>query len=257
MIDQNTRELDTKVKERTQALEQAQQQLVRSEKLATVGQLTASIAHEVNNPIAVIQGNMDVLRELLGAETSAKVAPELKLVDEQIERMRLIVTKLLQFARPSEFAGYVEAVDPAQALEDCLLLAGHQVTRTGIQVQRSYQAQRQPHINRQELQQVLVNLIVNAVHAMPAGGLLTLRTRDAGTDAMAIEVADSGMGLSDELQACLFQPFETRRSNGTGLGLWISRGLVERYGGDISAANQPIGQTGAVFTVLLKTSAGA
>ena len=255
VIADNTRQLDAKVAERTRALEDAQQQLVKSEKLATVGQLTASIAHEVNNPIAVIQGNLDLMRELLGPQGSAKVAHELKLVDEQIERMRLIVTRLLQFARPADFAGYVEPVDPAQALEDCLVLAGHQIARVGIQVQRDYRATRQPAINRQELQQVLVNLLVNAVHAMPEGGTLSLGTRDVGEDGVEIEVADSGHGLSDDLLARLFQPFVTRRPDGTGLGLWISRGLVERYGGDIRAANRSDGRAGAVFTVVLSVPA--
>jgi two-component system NtrC family sensor kinase len=250
VIAENTRHLDAKVAERTRALEAAQQQLVKSEKLATVGQLTASIAHEVNNPIAVIQGNLDLLRELLGPEGSAPVRAELKLVDEQIERMRLIVTQLLQFARPTEFAGYVEAVDIHKALDDCLVLAGHQITRTGISIERSYRATRAPQLNRHELQQVLVNLMVNAVHAMPQGGTLSLATRDDGDDAVAIEVADTGNGLTEELLARLFQPFVTRRPDGTGLGLWISRGLVERYGGDIRAGNRA--QGGAVFTVLLK-----
>jgi len=250
VIAENTRHLDAKVAERTRALEAAQQQLVKSEKLATVGQLTASIAHEVNNPIAVIQGNLDLLRELLGPEGSAPVRAELKLVDEQIERMRLIVTQLLQFARPTEFAGYVEAVDVHKALDDCLVLAGHQITRTGITIELDYRATRQPQLNRHELQQVLVNLMVNAVHAMPQGGTLHLATRDEGDDAVAIEVADTGSGLTEELLARLFQPFVTRRPDGTGLGLWISRGLVERYGGDIRASNRQ--QGGALFSVWLK-----
>ncbi len=268
VIDTNTRHLDAQVAERTRALELAQQQLVHSEKMATVGQLTASIAHEVNNPIAVIQGNLDLLRELIGAEGAARIGPELKLVDEQIERMRLIVTRLLQFARPSEYAGYVEAVDPEQALDDCLVLAAHQMARTSITVQRHYHATRQPQVNRQELQQVLVNLIVNSMHAMPGGGTLTLTTRDIGGPGdthtpeswqgpgVALEVADTGRGLSEELLGRLFQPFVTRRPDGTGLGLWISRGLVQRYGGDIRAANRPGPATGAVFTVLLKCAAG-
>ncbi len=256
VIADNTRQLDAKVAERTQALEEAQQQLLKSEKLATVGQLTASIAHEVNNPIAVIQGNLDLLRELLGPASSAKVGAELRLIDEQIERMRLIVTQLLQFARPTEFAGYVEAVDVAQALDDCLVLAGHQISRTGIQVQRDYRARRLGTINRRELQQVLVNLILNAAHAMPSGGTLQLSTRDSGEDGVEIEVADTGSGLSDELLARLFQPFVTRRADGTGLGLWISRSLVERYGGDIRASHRQDGRSGAVFTVVLEVAQG-
>jgi C4-dicarboxylate-specific signal transduction histidine kinase len=255
-------ELDTKVAQRTAALAQrthelqaAQNQLLRAEKMAAVGQLTASIAHEVNNPIAVIQGNLDLVRELLG-EGARPVADELKLVDAQIERMRLIVTQLLQFARPNEYAGYVEAVDAQRTLEDCLVLTNHLLARGGITVQRRYAATRPAGINRQELQQVLVNLIVNALQAMPDGGVLTLTTADwtdgHGRPGVAIGVADTGPGLADELLAELFQPFVTRKKDGTGLGLWISRSLVERYGGDIVAANRPAGEGGgAELRVLL------
>ena len=223
--------------------------------MAAVGQLTASIAHEVNNPIAVIQGNLDLARELLGADVQ-RVQPELKLIDEQVERMRLIVTQLLQFARPNEYAGYVEPVDTARAVEDCLVLTGHLLSRTRIVLERDLRASHPAGINRQELQQVLVNLMVNAIHAMPDGGRLTLRSADwqdaAGRPGVRIDVADTGPGLSDELLRELFQPFVTRKKDGTGLGLWISRSLVDRYGGDIRAANRPAGEgSGAVMSVLL------
>ena len=243
-------ELDAKVSDRTRELEAAQQQLVRSEKLAAVGQLTASIAHEVNNPIAVIQGNLDLVRELLGGDAQ-RVASELRLIDEQIERMRLIVTQLLQFARPGEFAGYVVNVDTAAVLDDCLVLVGHLLASTHIQVQREAKATHQPAINRHELQQVLVNLLVNAIHAMPDGGTLTLATRDT-EDGVAITVADTGPGLGLDLIHELFKPFVTRKKDGTGLGLWISRSIVERYGGDITAADRGDGGHGAVFTVYLR-----
>ncbi|MBL8351415.1 MAG: cache domain-containing protein [Burkholderiaceae bacterium] len=247
-------ELDAKVNERTRDLQAAQAQLLRSEKMAAVGQLTASIAHEVNNPIAVIQGNLDLARELLG-DDAQRVQAELKLIDEQIERMRLIVTQLLQFARPNEYAGYVEPVDTGRALEDCLVLTGHLLSSTGIVVERELRATRPAGINRQELQQVLVNLMVNAIHAMPDGGRLTLRTEDwadAAGPGVCITVADTGPGLSDELLRELFQPFVTRKKDGTGLGLWISRSLVERYGGDIRAGNRPAPEgSGAVMRVLL------
>jgi two-component system, NtrC family, sensor kinase len=245
-------ELDAKVAERTLALEQAQQHLVRSEKLAAVGQLTASIAHEVNNPIAVIQGNLDLVRDLLGADAS-RVHGELRLVDAQIERMRLIVTRLLQFARPNEFAGYVEAVDVGAALDDGLLLVGHLLAKTRITVERRFTAQRRPAINRHELQQVIVNLLVNATQAMPEGGTLTLVARDADeAETVQIEVADTGPGLGPALIAELFKPFVTRKKDGTGLGLWICKSIVERYGGTISAADRSDGCSGAVFTLTLR-----
>ncbi|PPE71769.1 cache domain-containing protein [Caldimonas thermodepolymerans] len=255
-VDEKTRalqrwgeELDRKVAERTRDLERAQQQLVRSEKLAAIGQLTASVAHEVNNPIAVIQGNLDLVRELLGPDAK-RVAAELKLMDEQIERMRLIVTQLLQFARPTEYAGYVESVDVHQALEASLVLVGHMLSKTRIEVERDFRATRTVGINRQELQQVLINLIVNAVQAMPGGGVLRLATRDWEDLGVVVQVADTGPGLSEELLAELFQPFVTRKKDGTGLGLWISRSIVERYGGDLRGENRPEG--GAVFSLRVR-----
>ena len=137
-------------------------------------------------------------------------------------------------------------------LESCLVLVAHLLARTNIVLVRELHATRRPAINRNELQQVIVNLLVNAVHAMPEGGTLTLATRDAGAESVEIEVMDTGAGLASEVLAELFQPFVTHKKDGTGLGLWISRSLVERYGGDIAAANRGDGARGAVFTVRLK-----
>jgi two-component system, NtrC family, sensor kinase len=255
-------ELDHKVAERTQELEAsnaslqlAQQQLVKSEKLAAIGQLTASIAHEINNPIAVMQGNLDLMRETLG-EAGQPVKSELKLLDEQVERMRIIVTQLLQYARPTEYAGYVETLDINRTLDDCLVLVGHLLAQTNIVVQRDLQATRRAGCNRQELQQVVINLMINAIQAMPQGGTLRLVSRDwtdeAGRVGVRLCVQDSGSGLSPEVLERLFRPFFTTKNDGNGLGLWISQGLVERYGGHITAENRPDVQ-GASFCVALLT----
>jgi len=268
VIDEKTRslqswadELDHKVAERTRelaasnaSLRQAHQQLVKSEKLAAIGQLTASIAHEINNPIAVIQGNLDLMRETLGAQ-ARPVAAELKLLDEQVERMRLIVTQLLQYARPTEYAGYVESLATDRVMDECLVLVGHLLGKTRIEVVKDYRATLRAGFNRQELQQVLLNLIINAIQVMPEGGRLVLRTRDwiqAGTACgVVLEVEDSGPGFTPRVRERLFRPFFTTKNEGNGLGLWISQGLVERYGGSIEADNAR--DTGAVFRVRLMT----
>lgn len=251
-------ELDAKVAERTAALQAAQQQLVRSERLATIGQLAASIAHEINNPIAVIQGNLDLLQMTLG-EAAAPARDEIRLIDGQVERMRLIVAQLLQQARPNEYAGYAEALDPAEVLQASLVLVRHLLERAQVRlVLRASPGATPPvMINRQELQQVLINLIVNATQAMqeqgeagPARELDIAVRHEAGR--VLLEVSDSGPGLSEAVRATLFQPFFTTRRDGNGLGLWISRGLLERYGGELRAANRPEGQDaacGAVFTI--------
>jgi len=260
-------ELDAKVAARTQelansnhSLKQAQAQLVKSEKLAAIGQLTASVAHEINNPIAVMQGNLDLVRETLG-DHAVPVAAELKLMDQQIDRMRLIVTQLLQYARPNDYAGYVDAVDVNATLASSLILVEHLLSHTAIQVQRDWQATRSVHINRQELQQVLINLMINAIQAIQGKGELLLRTRDQ-TDlqdrkGVLIEVCDTGPGLTEAVLDKLFSPFFTTKNDGNGLGLWISVGLVERYGGSIHARNRSdAGEdvSGALFGVLISSA---
>lgn len=256
-------ELDQKVAERTRELEEsndslrlAQQQLVKSEKLAAIGQLTASIAHEINNPIAVMQGNLDLIREALGVH-ALPLKPELRLLDEQIERMRLIVTQLLQYARPTEYAGYVETLDLNRTVHDCLVLVAHLLAQTRIEVVRDLQATQRVGLNRQELQQVIINLLINAIQAMPKGGRLHLRTQDwadeHGARGALLQVQDSGPGLAPGVAERLFRPFFTTKNDGNGLGLWISLGLVERYGGSIGATNREDGQSGAVFSVRLLT----
>ena len=133
-------ELNTRVRERTRDLEHANlkleattKQLIMSEKLAAIGEITAGVAHEINNPIAVMQGNLDVIRSVIGADVE-KAKVEFRLIDEQIHRVSQIVTKLLQFARPEEYAGYVERHAPGSVVLDCLPLVQHLLNKTEIRV---------------------------------------------------------------------------------------------------------------------------
>ncbi len=253
--------LDAKVAERTAELEQAvanlkaaQSQLVMNEKMAAIGQLTAGVAHEINNPVAVIQGNLDVLRELLGP-AAEPVAPEIKLIHEQVHRIRLIVAKLLQFARPQDYVGYLEPVAPAQLIQDSLVLVAHLLKKSNIAIEQHFDSTRHVLCNRNELQQVLINLMVNAIQAMPDGGVLTLAAEDWDEADMPLGlrlvVADSGHGISDVDRERLFQPFFTaKKPGGTGLGLWVSQSLIERYGGRISVDSAP--GRGTRFAVWLR-----
>ena len=253
--------LDAKVAARTAELEQAvadlraaQSQLVMSEKLAAIGQLTAGVAHEINNPVAVIQGNLDVLRDLLGP-AAEPVAPEIRLIHEQVHRIRLIVTKLLQFARPQDYVGYLEPVAPGQLIQDSLVLVGHLLKQGDIAIRQHVDSTRHVLCNRNELQQVLINLMVNAIQAMPDGGVLTLATEDWDEADMPVGlrlvVSDSGPGISDEDRERLFKPFFTAgKPGGNGLGLWVSQSLVERYGGQISVDSTP--GRGTRFAVWLR-----
>ena len=158
------------------------------------------------------------------------------------------------------------ALDVNQLVADSLVLVAHLVQQRHVQVSTQWGATQPVGCNRQELQQVVINLMINAIQAMPQGGRLTLRTRDwldsesAAPQGAIIEVLDEGPGLSDAVKARLFTPFFTTKNDGNGLGLWISQGLVERYGGRLEAVNRadmepPQGgpQQGACFRVLLLT----
>jgi C4-dicarboxylate-specific signal transduction histidine kinase len=255
-------ELDAKVADRTtelatanQSLRSAQQRLIMAEKLAAIGQLAAGVAHEINNPVAVIQGNLDVLRDVLG-DAAMPVMGEIRLIQDQVFRIRLIVTQLLQFARPAEYAGYIEKVALDQVVQDSLVLVAHPLKKSGISVQLHLHAMQPVAMNRNELQQVLINLMVNALQAMQdmsCSGALTITTGDREAEGVRggfVAIADSGHGITTENRARLFDPFfSTKAGDGTGLGLWVSLDLVQRYGGRIDVDCPPAG--GSVFTVWL------
>ncbi|HET6721050.1 MAG TPA: cache domain-containing protein, partial [Rhodocyclaceae bacterium] len=255
-VDTRTRELadaNRSLAAANHSLVIAQRQLVMSEKLAAIGELTAGMAHEINNPMAVMQGNLDLIRELLGPRANA-VGNEFRLLDEQIERVRLIVSRLLQFARPSDYSGEVAPLEIAPLFADSLVLVGHLLKRGNIAVRQHIATRRAVLGNRNEMQQVLINLLVNAIQAMPDGGTLDLEGEDwdvadhpAG---VKLTVRDTGPGIALDQQERIFDPFyTTKRGIGTGLGLPISLSLLHRYGGRITVASQP--GAGAAFSMWL------
>ncbi|AUG51463.1 sensor histidine kinase [Thalassospira marina] len=252
-------ELNTRVDERTAELQKANQQLeattkqlIMSEKLAAIGEITAGVAHEINNPVAVLQGNLDVMCSLLG-EHADIAKTEIRLMDEQVSRINQIVTKLLQFAKPEEYAGFVERHDAGAVIGDCLPLVQHLLNRAAIEVKLTHTSTRFVVMNRTELQQVLVNLIVNAIHAMPNGGILTLMDQDMARDGepgILITVADTGTGMTPDVMERIFDPFfTTKRREGTGLGLSISKTLIDRQGGSFDVQSTP--EQGTTFHIWL------
>ncbi len=252
-------ELERRVEARTRALREANQrleattkQLVVSEKLASIGEITAGIAHEINNPVAVIQGNLDVIRESMGDSADA-LETEFSLIYEQTHAINVLVGKLLQFARPEEYAGVVDYHVPNEVVRDSIPLVQHLLAKVDIRLECDLAATRPVAMNRTELQQVLINLIVNAIHAMPEGGTLTLASEDhddKGVPGVRLTVRDTGIGMSPEVLKSIFDPFfTTKRSEGTGLGLSISHDLIARSGGCIRAESTP--GKGTTFTLWL------
>lgn len=254
-------ELEARVADRTRDLEEANRQieattkqLIVSEKLAAIGEITAGVAHEINNPLAVIQGNLDVVRDDLGAR-ARPLKTEFTLIQEQIQAIHILVSKLLRFARPEEYADGGTGNDPDDVIRDTMPLVQHLLTKAKVEVGLDLKAGAVVSMNQTELQQVLINLMVNALQAMPEGGRLDLATRAVGSK-VRITVTDTGTGMPDEVLARIFDPFyTTKRSEGTGLGLSISRNLVTRVGGTITVHSRP--GKGTRFDILLPVATGA
>lgn len=251
-VEERTSELrhkNLRLQETIDELRETQRQLAVAEKLAALGELTAGVAHEINNPAAVIQGNLEILREELG-EHVEPVRTEVELIFDQVERIRAIVEKLLRYSRPTEFRGRLESVDVREVIGETLVLVRHELERARIGVRRTYAESGRVAIDRQELQQVLVNLFMNAAQAMEPGGTLRLTTSDWEDRGVRVDVADDGCGIAPENIGRVFDPFfTTRRKGGTGLGLSVSYALVRRYGGDLTVASEP--GRGATFTLYL------
>jgi two-component system NtrC family sensor kinase len=253
--------LNVRVEERTAQLQEANRklettykQLVMSEKLASIGEITAGVAHEINNPVAVIQGNVDVVRLTLG-EQAEPVKTELDLIDRQIMRIGGIVGKLLQFARPSDYGKFEEHVNLRDVTQDSLGLVDHVYASNDIDVKLDFTNVPDVKINPSELQQVIINLIINAVQAMDGKGILTIQShvleRD-GKNGVCLAFHDSGPGISEDTINTIFDPFfTTKRAKGTGLGLSISQTIIQTAGGIITADNHPRG--GALMSIWLPT----
>lgn len=246
-LQDKTRELE----EHIRLLQATRAQLVTKEKLAALGELTAGIAHEINNPAAVILGNMDLLQVSLG-ENAAEVEEEIELIVQQVYRIRALVNNLLQYSRPGEYTQAMSPLNINQVVEDTLLLVRHTLEKQNLEVKLSLHAKSSAEANVQQLQQVFVNLVMNAANASQSYKTIHIRSHDWYEDhelkGVVVEVEDSGMGIADEILPHIFDPFFTTRDNGTGLGLSVSYGIIRRYGGDIRVhSEQGHGSTFSVY----------
>ncbi len=252
-VEQRTRSLQDKTEEleRNVALLHAtRQQLVTNEKLTALGELIAGIAHEINNPTAVILGNMELLKYELG-DNAAVVEEEIELVLQQVGRITTIIRSLLQYSRPGEFNAPITSQPVTQIVEEMLLLARHSIEQQEVTLIKDFTATGDVEVNRPQLLQVLINLMVNAAHAIENKGRIWLRTydwlEDGKTIGVKIEVEDEGVGINKEDLSRIFDPFYTTRKDGTGLGLSLSYGIIKRLGGTIEV-NSTVGK-GTIFTI--------
>jgi len=232
-----------------QDLEQAQTQLIRAEKMASIGQLAAGVAHEINNPLSTILLYSHMFQKSLAPDDSRK--EDIALVISETNRAKEIVQGLLSFAREKKLRVY--EINVNDILEDVLNLIVNQSLFLNIEIKKFLAPDMQTIVaDETQLKQVFLNIILNAAQAMGGNGTLTISTT---FDSMQVKVkiADSGPGITPEVMANLFHPFFTTREKGTGLGLAISYGIVERHQGKIDVETE-LGK-GTTFIITLPVTA--
>jgi len=229
--------LEDKVQQRTEQLVAMQNRVAQSEKLASLGMLAAGVAHEINNPLGGILSLTALALEDLPSEDPAR--PNLEEVVRQSERCREIVKGLLEFSRQQEAGS--DMIDVREVLDDTLALMGKQALFFNIELKKRYDAE-VPHVlaDPSQLQQVFINIIMNAVQAMGERGRLTVDVHGMDDGTVEVRVADTGCGIPLADIDRVFDPFYTTKpeGQGTGLGLSIAYGIVTKHGGTISIGSE-------------------
>jgi GAF domain-containing protein len=259
---------------RIEELKRTQAQLIQSAKLAAIGELAAGVAHEINNPLTSIVGFTRLLLQRVDEDDLMK--EDLQIIDREAARTKAIVRALLDFARQRE--PRLESADVNEIVRTTMTLVRHQAKGARVTVKECYDENLPPvSLDADQIKQVFLNMMTNAIQAMPKGGELKVvtayrpqaRSPDGSTgspqrlfegmdsaDYVVVEFHDTGTGISAENLLRIFDPFFTTKEvgQGTGLGLSISQGIVERHGGKIKVESE-VGR-GSIFTVMLPVTQG-
>lgn len=241
------------LREREAQLKQKQEELLRAEQLAAVGRISAQIAHEVRNPLSSIGLNVDMLQEAVtgarfqSAEEAAEAKQLLTAVIGEVDRLTEVTEQYLAMARPQRPA--LQPEDVEQVLDTVLEFSRPELERAEIHVRKSFAADGAKALaDENQLKQVFLNLIRNSREAMNGGGTLQVRSR-AVNGHVEFELADTGRGMTDDVRSRIFEPFFTTKDGGTGLGLSVTRQIVEAHGGSIDCTSVP--GTGTTFVIRL------
>jgi two-component system NtrC family sensor kinase len=248
------RTLEDRVEEKTRELTQAHQHMVQVEKMATIGKMAAVVAHEINNPLSGILTYSRVVKRWITnnfstAPRAAEMNGSLDLIASESKRCGELVKNLLSFSRVTPMN--LEWCDLSQVIDRCVRLVQHKMDMGGIQLNLAVTADLPPvHCDPNQIEQVVLAMVINAIDAMPQGGNLWIIARLHTGSWIELIIRDDGMGIPDEHLPHIFEPFYTsKESGGSGLGLAISQNIVERHGGSI-AVDSKVGQ-GTSFRILL------
>jgi len=214
---------------------EARERLRQSEKLAALGKLSAGLAHEMRNPLNTISMLIYAMAQEVPA--GGPFGADLHIVQGELRRMSLLIDQFLEFARPRPPHFQRERLE--EIMEETLLLLGPEARNRGIMIYREWDKNLpRVWVDGAQIKQVFLNLLLNALQAMPNGGKLTVRLH-VSSGSLLTAIADEGVGICPEVRANLFQPFFTTKQSGTGLGLSISQRIVEGHNGRLRLFSQP------------------
>jgi two-component system NtrC family sensor kinase len=242
-IQEGIRNLEHKVEERTRELREAQSQLLHSEKLAAVGALAATVAHEINNPLTGVYTYIRLMERRIdqgrhGPDDIEKFKGFLGTMRREVERTASIVQNLLDFTRPKEPA--CEQMNLPKVIEESLALVGNKLTLNNIEVVKRMDPLPDILADPAHMKQVFINLIINACEAMEEGGTLMISCGcNAAENSVSVEIRDTGVGIVEENLTRIFDPFFSTKEKGTGLGLSVVHGIVSRHNGKVDIESEP------------------
>jgi two-component system NtrC family sensor kinase len=242
-IQEGMRNLEHKVEERTQELKATQSQLLHSEKLAAVGALAATVAHEINNPLTGVYTYIRLMERKIdqgqyGAEEIAKYKGYLDTMRREVERTTAIVQNLLDFTRPKEPVR--KSMSLVKVMEESLALISNKLSITNIEVVKILNPLPEIQADPAHMKQVFLNLLINACEAMEEGGTLTIRSdHHPDTNTVTMSVRDTGIGIEEKDLARIFDPFFSTKKKGTGLGLSVVNSIVTRHNGKVEIDSTP------------------
>jgi len=246
-----SQQMEEKIQKTTADLRKTEAQLIRSEKLAALGQLAAGIAHEIRNPLTSINILIHSLTENFPSENTNR--EDLRVIEEEIRRINEIVDQFLRFAKPA--SPLFEKTNLIPIFEEILQLLRPQIERGKVKVKKEFEPLPLITVDKEQIKQVILNLLLNAVQAMPQGGHLTLRGKVADSDRwIRLSFRDSGMGIPEEDLNKLFDPFFSTKEGGVGLGLSIAHRIIDQHHGKIEVESAP--GKGTLLTVWLPTDNG-
>lgn len=217
------------------------EELVRSAKMASLGQLSATVAHEIRNPLTAIKMRLYSLQNQV--KNKAEFKEDMLVIDEEIHRLERIVKNFLDFARPPELR--LEACDISKVLESVINLVKSKAESSNIRIENKIEVPLPKiEMDKEQMRQVFLNIMLNAIDAMPKGGKVELEASSGSSDkkqsdVLKIRIKDTGQGVDSDLKNRLFEPFITTKEQGAGLGLFIASRIVNLHKGNISIDSAP------------------